>query len=77
MLLPEDLERRKRSANVVMYGLSGDRSTHLRRAAQKVFQALNLPQPGQHVNAVALLPTQGPHTPVVVRLDDPCWGTWL
>ena len=76
-VLPEEQERRRRSANVVMYGLSGDSSACLRQAAQEVFQALNPPDAGQHVVAVEPLPTQGPHPPVVVRFDDPCWSTRL
>ena len=36
-VLPEEQERRRRSANVVMYGLSGDSSACLRQAAQEVF----------------------------------------
>ena len=71
-MLPEDLERRKRSANVVMYGLSRVSSARLRQAAQEVCHAMNLPHAGQHVVAVEALPTQGPHPPVVVHYDDPC-----
>ena len=48
MVLPEEHERRKRSANVVMYGLSGESSACLKQAAEEVFQALNLPHAGQH-----------------------------
>ena len=59
-VLPEEQERRKRSANVVMYGLLGDSSACLRQAVQEVFQALNLPHAGQHVVAVEPLPTQAP-----------------
>eukprot|EP00891_Asterochloris_glomerata_P004147 jgi/Astpho2/4147/Aster-01286 len=77
MVLPEEHERRKRSANVVMYGLSGESSACLKQAAEEVFQALNLPHAGQHVVAVQPLPTQGPHPPVVVRFDDPYWSTRL
>ena len=77
MVLPEEHERRKRSANVVMYGLSGESSACLKQAAEEVFQALNLPHAGQHVVAVEPLPTQGPHPPVVVRFDDPYWSTRL
>ena len=77
MLLPEERERRKRSANVVMYGLTREISACLRQAAQGVFQALNMPEAGQHVVAVDLLPTQGPHPPVVVRFDEPCWSPRL
>ena len=77
MVLPEEQERRKRSANVVMYGLSGESSACLMQAAEKVFQALNLPHAGQHVVAVEPLPTQGPHPSVVVRFDDPYWSTRL
>ena len=76
-VLPEEQERRKRSANVVMYGLSGDSSACLRQAAQEVLQAVNLPHAGRHVVAVEPLPTQGPHPPVVVCFDDPCWSTRL
>ncbi len=39
--LHEDQERRKRSANVVTYGLSGDSSAHLRQSALEVVRALN------------------------------------
>ena len=77
MVLPEEQERRKRSANVVMYGLLGESSTCLKQAAEEVFQALNLPRAGQHVVAVEPLPTQGPYPPVVVRFDDPYWSTRL
>eukprot|EP00891_Asterochloris_glomerata_P007320 jgi/Astpho2/7320/Aster-01622 len=77
MVLPEEHERRKRSANVVMYGLSGESSACLKQAAEEVFQALNLPHAGQHVVAVEPLPTQGPHPPVVVPFDDPYWSTRL
>ena len=77
MVLPEERERRKRSADVVMYGLTGGSSACLRQAAQRVFQALNMPEAGQHVVAVDLLPTQGPHPPVVVRFDEPCWSPRL
>ena len=77
MVVPEEQERRKRSANVVMYGLSGNSPACLRQAAQEVFQALNLPHAGQHVVAVESLPTQGPHPPVIVRFDDPCWSARL
>ena len=77
MVLPEEQKRRKRSANVVMHGLSGEGSACLKQAAQEVFQALNLPLAGQHVVAMEPLPTQGPHPPVVVRCDDPWWSTRL
>ena len=77
MVLPEQQERHKRSANVVMYGLSGDSPACLRQAVQEVFQALSLPHAGQHVVAVEPLPTQGPHPPVVVRFDDPWWSARL
>eukprot|EP00891_Asterochloris_glomerata_P008079 jgi/Astpho2/8079/Aster-03025 len=65
MVLPEEQERRKRSANVVMYGLSGESSACLKQAAEEVFQSLNLHHARQHAVAVEPLPTQGPHPPVI------------
>ena len=75
--LPKEQERRKRSANVVMYGLSGDSSARLKQSAQEVFKTLDLPHAGEHVVAVEPLPTQGPPPPVVVRFDNPAWSRRL
>ena len=74
---PEEREKRKREANVVMYGLSGDSPASLQQSAQEVFNALNLPKAGRHVTAVWPLPARDTHHPAVVCFDDPAWSMLL